>query len=116
MTGLSAGYASISLRNYSKSKVSKNPYPDYHYWATVARLANTPVHDLTQTHFVVIKGLVDKYEERFIQFYGTAAVAVLRILLVELPTRLPEQMRKGGAVMGLVALAETEKKVNGLVL
>ena len=115
MTGLAAGFGALALRNYEKSKLP-NPFPDYHYWMALARICNTPTNEITQTHFVVLKGMIENYEDKFIKAYGGAAVAALRVALVELPNRLPENMRGGVAVKGVQALVEVMKKTLRLVL
>lgn len=86
MTGLAAGYASLSLRNYEKAKV-ENPYPERYYWEALAKITNVPPQSITQTHFVLLKGMIENYETKFIGFYGGAAVAALKEALIELPAR-----------------------------
>ncbi|MDI1490525.1 MAG: hypothetical protein OHK93_001729 [Ramalina farinacea] len=87
LTGLSAGFAALSLRNYSKAPKMINPFPDNHYWTCLARIANTPPDQLTESHFVVIKGLVECFAGKFVGFYGGAAVCALRVVVVDLPGR-----------------------------
>ena len=109
MTGLGAGFAALSLRNYEKSKLT-NPFPDFHYWEALARIANVPSAELTPTHFVVLKGMIENYESKFIGFYGGAAVAALRHVLVELPKRVaPASASK--SLAGLVEILKKDKKL-----
>ena len=115
MTGLAAGFAALSLRNYEKARYT-NPYPEFNYWQAMAKIANTPAQELTQTHFVVLKGMIEHYEGKFIGFYGNAAVAAMRFVLVDLPNRLPESQRGGVAVKGVQALVEVLKRDSKLVL
>ncbi|KAL9131156.1 MAG: hypothetical protein Q9217_000857, partial [Psora testacea] len=100
MTGLGSGFAALSHRKYEKSKL-QNLHPDYHYWQAPARIANIPIEEITQTHFVFLKGMVENYEGKFIGFYGGAAVAALRVCVVELPARLPQEKRGGLRSRGL---------------
>lgn len=109
MTGLAAGFAGISLRNYEKAQ-AKNPYPEYNYWTSLARIANTPTAQMTQTHFVVLRGMIDTYEERFLQFYGDAAIAALRNVLIDLPRRSPQSV-PAKQLAGLVDVLKREKKL-----
>ena len=88
MTGLGSGYAAITLRNYEKAKVD-NPYPERHYWEALAKITNVPPYAITQTHFVLLKGMIENYESKFIGFYGGQAVAVLKEAVVDLPARCP---------------------------
>ena len=111
MTGLGAGFAALALRNYEKSKLT-NPFPDYHYWEALARIANVPSAKLTETHFVVLKGMVENYEHKFIGFYGGAAVVALRHILVELPRRVSQ----GVASKSLAGLVDVLKKDRKLLL
>ena len=114
MSGLGAGFASLSLRNYETARTLRNPFPDYHYWQALARIANVPPGELTQTHFVLLKAMVEGYEERFVRFYGGAAVAALRFVLVELPGRVPGG--GGTAAKSLGGLVEVLRKDKKLVL
>ncbi|KAL9101704.1 MAG: hypothetical protein Q9163_003069 [Psora crenata] len=109
MTGLAAGFAALSLRNYEKSRLT-NPFPDYHYWQAMAGIANVPSAELTQTHFVVLKGMIENYETKFIGFYGGAAVAALRHVLVELPTRASAGVASK-SLAGLVDVLKKDKKL-----
>ena len=110
MTGLGSGFAALSLRNYEKAKVN-NPFPDHHYWRALAAICNTPADELTPTHFVVLKGMIENYEGKFIRFFGGAAVAALRVACVELPGRA----RNGGVaakgVGGLVDVMRRDRKI-----
>lgn len=114
LTGLSAGFAAIGLRNYSKATTMRNPFPDDRYWACMARIANTPPDRLTESHFVVVKGLVECFAGKFVGFYGGAAVAALRLVLVELPKRAPGE--GGVAGRSLKGLVDVLRKEVGLVL
>ena len=109
MTGLGAGYAGISLKNYEKA-VAKNPYPDHHYWAALARLVNVPPNEITQTHFVLLKGMIDGYEAKFLHLFGDAAIAALRLALIELPRRSPPSVASK-ALAGLVGVLKRDQKL-----
>ncbi|KAL2163078.1 hypothetical protein VTH06DRAFT_6914 [Thermothelomyces fergusii] len=112
MTGLGAGFAAISLRNFAMSKKA-NPYPPREYWAAMARIVNTPSAEISNTQCVVLKAMVEGYEQKFIEFYGNAAVEALRIALIEFPARAPQ---KSAAVNSLEVLARSLKRDTGLVL
>ena len=84
MTGLGAGYAAISLRNYDKSKL-QNPYPVYHFWRSLAAIINTPPQEATSTHFTVLKALIENNEKRILDFFGNAGRLALRKALVDFP-------------------------------
>ncbi|AEO62901.1 uncharacterized protein THITE_2107695 [Thermothielavioides terrestris NRRL 8126] len=112
MTGLGAGFAAISLRKFMAVK-KENPYPPRHYWTAMARIVNTPSAEISDTQCVVLKSMVENYEQKFIEFYGTAALAALRMALVEFPARAPQ---KTAAVNSLDVLAQLLKRDAGLVL
>ena len=109
MTGLGAGFAALSLRNYEKVKV-ENPFPDRHYWETLARIVNIPRNQITQTHFVLLKGLIENFETKFIGFFGGAAVAALRLALVELPATCPPSATSK-SLAGLADVLRREQKL-----
>ena len=109
MTGLSAGFAGISLKNYERVK-AKNPYPEYYYWKAIARLANVPPNEITQTHFIALKAMIQGYESKILLFFGDAGLAVLRHILIELPKRSPPSPA-AKQLAGLVDVLRKEKKL-----
>ena len=108
MTGLGAGFAALSTRNYSKTEL-KNPFPNYKYWQSLSYFLNTPPEDITETHFVVLKAMIENNETRFLEIYGSAAQTVLRQALVEFPRRSPRLQNSISAV-ALSGLADVLKK------
>lgn len=113
MTGLGAGYAAISLRNFGRSRL-KNPYPPYHYWQTIATIVSTPAEAASPTQYNVLKSMIDGFEGRFIGFYGSAGVAALRVALIDFPARALDQTDP--AVMSLKVIADKLERDDGLVL
>ena len=109
MTGLGAGFASLSLRNFDKAKAI-NPYPDHHYWKALARITNVPPSQITQTHFVVLKSMIENFESKLIGFYGDMAIAALRHALIELPRRSPQSVASK-ALAGLVDVLKKQQKL-----
>ncbi|KAM3510987.1 hypothetical protein MY11210_005386 [Beauveria gryllotalpidicola] len=112
MAGLAAGYAAVSLRDFSRS-VKKNPYPPTHYWKTLAGIVNCPASQTSNTQYIVVRHLIDGHEQQFLNFYGNAAVAALRLALVEFPKKAPGNTPAAGS---LQALAEVLKSTSGLIL
>ncbi|KAI9149322.1 Nucleoporin GLE1 [Paramyrothecium foliicola] len=111
MTGLGAGYASLALRDFSKASKT-NPYPPTNYWTALAGLVNTPQGEVSNTHFVVLRAMIEGYEQRFLTFYGNAGLAALRLALVEFPKKAPKDATAAGS---LTALAEVLRSEAGLV-
>nr|6B4G_A Chain A, Nucleoporin GLE1 [Thermochaetoides thermophila DSM 1495]6B4G_C Chain C, Nucleoporin GLE1 [Thermochaetoides thermophila DSM 1495]6B4G_E Chain E, Nucleoporin GLE1 [Thermochaetoides thermophila DSM 1495]6B4G_G Chain G, Nucleoporin GLE1 [Thermochaetoides thermophila DSM 1495]6B4H_A Chain A, Nucleoporin GLE1 [Thermochaetoides thermophila DSM 1495]6B4H_C Chain C, Nucleoporin GLE1 [Thermochaetoides thermophila DSM 1495] len=112
MTGLGAGFAAISLRKFALSK-KQNPYPPRFYWMAMAKIVNTPPAEISNTQCVVLKAMVQNYEAKFIEFYGSAAIAALRTALIDFPARAPH---KSAAVNSLEVLAQMLKRDTGLDL
>ncbi|KAI1635748.1 GLE1-like protein-domain-containing protein [Biscogniauxia mediterranea] len=112
MKGLGVGYAAIALRDFSKSP-NTNPWPPSRYWTSLARIVNTPPAEISNTQCVVLRAMIEIYEERFLTFYGSAAIAALRKALVEFPNKAQE---KTPAVSGLQVLASILKRDIGLEL
>ncbi|KAI9691760.1 MAG: hypothetical protein M1822_007832 [Bathelium mastoideum] len=105
MTGLGAGYASLSLRDFSKSQ-RQNPYPAYHFWRALARILNTPPAEVTTTHVVILRGMLENYIPRFVRFYGHPAYVAVKKALIQFPTYAPP----GPAVSSLQVLRDILKR------
>ncbi|RYC54756.1 hypothetical protein CHU98_g11456 [Xylaria longipes] len=112
MKGLAVGYAAISLRDFSKSP-NTNPWPPSKYWTSLARIVNTPPTEISNTQCVVLRGMIEIYEERFIYFYGSAGVAALRSALIDFPNKA---QAKTPGISGLSVLAQILKRDIGLEL
>lgn len=84
MTGLGAGFAAVTLRNFSKSK-NDSPAPNRLYWEALARIVNTPAQQVMCTQYVLIKAMLEHSVIRFIDVYGQAGVAAIRKALVDFP-------------------------------
>lgn len=112
MTGLGAGFAAMSLRDFSKTSKT-NPYPPTNYWKALANIVNTPENEITNTQMVVLRSMIEGYEQRFITFYGNAAVAALRVALVEFPEKAVGKTTTAVAVQSLAKVLQSEA---GLVL
>lgn len=112
MAGLGAGYASLSLRDFSKTSKT-NPYPPTHYWTALARIVNSPAGETSNTQYVVLRSMIEGHEQRFLNFYGNAALAALRLALVEFPKKAPANAAAAGS---LKALADVLRSEGGLVL
>ncbi|KAI0859172.1 GLE1-domain-containing protein [Xylaria cubensis] len=112
MKGLAVGYAAISLRDFSKSP-NTNPWPPSKYWTSLARIVNTPPTEISNTQCVVLRSMIEIYEERFIYFYGSAGVAALRSALIDFPKKVQDQTP---GTSGLLVFAQILKRDIGLEL
>lgn len=88
MLGLGSGFASLTLRNFSKNK-KVNPWPNTEFWRALACIVNTPSADITSTHLIVLKAMLADHVEKFITLFGYAAVAALRTAVIDFPARAP---------------------------
>ncbi|APA15449.1 hypothetical protein SS1G_09132 [Sclerotinia sclerotiorum 1980 UF-70] len=88
MVGLAAGYAAISLRDFSKAKVT-NPWPPTNYWRSMASIVSTPTEQASPSQYTVLRSMIEGWEQRFIELYGVQAVAALRVALIDFPARAP---------------------------
>ncbi|KAI9650376.1 hypothetical protein NHQ30_000389 [Ciborinia camelliae] len=88
MIGLAAGYAALSLRDFSKVKV-KNPWPPTYYWRSMASIVSTPSEEASSTQYTVLRSMIEGWEQRFIDLYGIHAIAALRVALIDFPSRAP---------------------------
>lgn len=113
--GLAAGFAAVTLRDFSRSKKT-NPYPMRHYWEAFAGIVNTAVKDLSTTQCVVLKAMVENYEQRFLLFYGHAGMAALRLALVDIPENAKASGNSTPGVNLLDVLAKTLRSKYGLIL
>lgn len=111
MTGIGAGYAALSLRNYEKVKPD-NPFPERNFWDVYARIVNVAPDRITPTHFVLLKALIEDSETRFIGFFGGAAVAALKLAIVDLPRKCQPSI----ASKSLAGLADVLRKDKNLIL
>ncbi|KAM4056276.1 GLE1-like protein [Hirsutella rhossiliensis] len=107
MAGLGAGFAAVSLRDFSKSS-KENPYPPTHYWKALAGIVNSPPNETSNTQYVVLRSMIEGHEQRFLNFYGNAAVVALRLALVEFPKRAPEHASAAGTLRALAEVLRTE--------
>jgi nucleoporin GLE1 len=111
MTGLGAGFASISLRDFSKTSKA-NPYPPVNYWKALAGIVNSSPNETSNTQYVVLRAMIEGHEQRFLNFYGNAAIAALRLALIEFPKKAPANAAAAHSLLAMVELLRNE----GLVL
>ncbi|KAF9881067.1 GLE1-like protein [Colletotrichum karsti] len=112
MTGLGAGFAAIALRDFSKASKT-NPYPPTNYWRAMAQIVNSPPQLVSNTQYIVLKSMIDGHQQRFINFYGNAAIAALRMALVDFPKKAPAGAT---AAQALQVLADVMRRDSGLDL
>jgi nucleoporin GLE1 len=85
LNGIACGWAALTLRDFSKSR-EKNPLPAWHYWRSLAFILNVPPTQITQSHGVILKALIEHYAQPFFKYYGQVAFGTLRIAIIQRPT------------------------------
>lgn len=105
VSGLGAGFASIALRNFTKSRL-RNPFPPTNFWECLSNILNVPPHEVQPTHLFVLKAMLENSAERFIQFYGSAAVTALRLALVNFPATLPPKVQDTAGSKAITLLVD----------
>ena len=85
MTGLGAGFAAMTLRSFRRTS---SPYPPWRFWQAMSRILNVPKDEVTDTHLVVLKSMIEGNEARVLEFFGEAGMVVLRMALKEFPQQV----------------------------
>jgi nucleoporin GLE1 len=110
LTGLGVGYASIALRNFSKTKM-QNPWPPVHFWASLAHVINTPAQEVQVSHIILLKNMLENNAvDRFILSFGVVGIAALRHALLEFPKTLPQALQEKQATKALQLMVEGWRK------
>jgi nucleoporin GLE1 len=99
MMGLAMGWSAVTLRDFKTSTSAQNSLPAYHFWTSVANIVNVPTKDVQETHLIVLKNILEHYADKFIKFYGQAAMVALRRAVVEFPVPLKESTARSGLIL-----------------
>lgn len=105
VSGLGAGFASIALRNFTKSRL-RNPFPPTNFWECLANILNVPPQDVQPTHLFILRAMLENSAERFIQFFGSAAIAALRLAMVDFPASLPLKLQNTASTKAILLLRD----------
>lgn len=111
MTGLGAGFAAISLRNFERTPRLQNPFPNSNFWTCLANIVNVPPREAQPTHFLVLKSMMEVSVEKFLYFYGDLGMVALKKALVEFPASVPEQSAASRAVALLPDVLKRDKNL-----
>ncbi|TID21852.1 GLE1-domain-containing protein [Venturia nashicola] len=99
MMGLAMGWSAVTLRDFKTSKTAQNSLPAYHFWTSVANIVNVPAKDVQETHLIVLKNILEHYADKFVKFYGQAAMVAMRRAVVEFPAPLKESTARSGLIL-----------------
>lgn len=114
MIGFGAGFAAICLRDFSRSAKLKHPYAVANYWQAMASIVATPQQHISRTQCYVLKAMIDDYEEKFLGFYGAAALAALQVATVHFPARLAVQNEASAILSAMPAKMKLQLGVDVL--
>lgn len=110
MTGLGAGFAAVTLRNFGKT-TRRNPFPNWHFWKCMHKILSVPPEELQDTHFNLLASMLRHSAERIVTFYGHLGLALLRLAIVEIPNRVTRNSNAIETLKVLRALYQTEKNI-----
>jgi nucleoporin GLE1 len=110
MMGLAMGWSAVTLRDFKTTKSGKNSLPPWHFWQSLACIVNVPPKEVTETHLIVLKNILEHYADKFVKFYGQAATVALSKAVVEFPGSLPNST----AASGVKLLRELFQKQYGI--
>ena len=110
MTGLAAGFAGISLRNYQNAR-NENPFPATKYWTAMSNVVNVPAQSKTNTHAMVLKAMIEGFEDRILMFFGDMGKVALRTAVVEWVKDVPNPSTGTKALALLRDIMKRERKI-----
>ncbi|KAI9883831.1 MAG: chaperone ATPase hsp78 [Watsoniomyces obsoletus] len=99
--GLGAGFGAIAMRNFSKSR-NENPFPNWNMWNSLSWMVKVPLDELTSTHFVVLKAMLEGHCMRFLEFFGDLGRRGLWDITVDFPKRAPHALRSAAGALGIL--------------
>ncbi|RPA72201.1 GLE1-domain-containing protein [Ascobolus immersus RN42] len=105
--GLSAGYAAIASRNFTKASMS-NPHPMHNLWFLYAHYLNTPAAKLTNSHYFAIKTMLETSMKTFVTLYAQQGVKMIDAIVGPFADEGVKLGRNGAA--SLKALGDVLKK------
>ncbi|KMU91706.1 hypothetical protein CIHG_09513 [Coccidioides immitis H538.4] len=90
MIGLGAGFAAISLRDFSKTS-RQNPLPNTHFWKALSIIVNVPPEEIQDTHLTVLGAMLKFSAQRVVGFWGDLGLLALRHAIVTFPSSLSKK-------------------------
>lgn len=112
MTGLGAGFAALSLRNFTRT-TRVNPFPNINFWKAVTMIVSTPPEEVQDTHLIVLNSLLRYSAVRVVKFWGDYGGLMLRYAICTFPDTLP---RQSTARNSLKVLKDTYKLEENIVI
>jgi nucleoporin GLE1 len=110
MSGLGAGFAAITLRNFGRSAL-QNPFPNPLFWNAVHKIVTVPADEVQNTHFLLLTAMLRTSGERIILFFGHVGLAMMRQAIVDFPARVSKQSTAGAMLQLLRDLYKRDKNI-----
>ncbi|PYH87172.1 GLE1-domain-containing protein [Aspergillus uvarum CBS 121591] len=110
MTALGAGYAALTLRNFGKT-TRKNPFPNTMFWQSMHKILSIPADEIQDTHITILTAMLKTSAERVVGFFGHVGLALMRLAIVDLPSRLPNETMSVKQLKLLKDLYQREKNI-----
>ncbi|PYI19364.1 GLE1-domain-containing protein [Aspergillus violaceofuscus CBS 115571] len=110
MTALGAGYAALTLRNFGKT-TRKNPFPNTMFWQSMHKILSISVDEIQDTHITILTAMLKTSAERVVGFFGHVGLAMMRLAIVDLPSRLPNETMSVKQLKLLKDLYQREKNI-----
>ncbi|KAL2006101.1 hypothetical protein VTN00DRAFT_9755 [Thermoascus crustaceus] len=110
MTGLGAGFAAITLRNFGKT-TRKNPCPNTLFWHSMYMILSIPPEDIQETHLWLLAAMLRYSPDKIANFFGHFGIALMRRAIVDLPNSLPKQSIAAETLKFLRELYKREKNI-----
>ncbi|EEP81044.1 conserved hypothetical protein [Uncinocarpus reesii 1704] len=101
MIGLGAGFAAISLRDFSRTS-RQNPLPNTHFWKALSNIVNVPPEEVQDTHLTVLGAMLKFSAPRVVGFWGDLGLLALRNAIVTFPGSLPKKSRARRPTISIV--------------
>ncbi|KAI8385475.1 related to Nucleoporin GLE1 [Nakaseomyces glabratus] len=92
-------------------QTSNHPLPISHSWHLVARIANTPLKLIQDTHFVVLGSWWDAAAKEFLQAYGVQAAKLLQLVGDNLTSAVADRKYVGAARLRILLESWQENKL-----
>lgn len=113
MTGLAAGFSAIGLRSYALSQMN-NPCPPVIWWNAFAAVTRHNGQPVENTHYTILKALVEHNEMVIKNFFGDRGLAAFVNAIYVFPSKAKNP--NSPEVLSVVAYWEKLYRITGMSL
>lgn len=110
MTGLGAGFAALTLRNFGKT-TRKNPCPNTLFWKSMHLILSIPPEEIQETHLWLLSAMLRFSPDKVVNFFGHFGIALMRRAIIDLPNSLPRRSTAADTLRFLQELYKREKNI-----